>query len=118
MKPDYPLAVRFFRTETGNEPVREWLKSLSHEEKKLIGEDIKIVQFGWPLGMPLVRKLCSGIWEVRIQLENKISRVLFTVFENRIILLHGFIKKTQKTPKDDLDLAIRRMKQIEEGDDI
>ncbi len=112
MSPEYPLPVRFFRTETGNEPVREWIRSLSEVEKRLIGVDIKTVQFGWPLGMPLVRNLGLGIWEVRTKLENKISRVLFTVFENEIILLHGFIKKTQKIPKNDLDLALRRMKQI------
>ena len=112
MNPEYPLPVRFFRTETGNEPVREWIRSLSEVEKRLIGLDIKTVQFGWPLGMPLVRSLYPGIWEVRTKLENKTSRVLFIVFENQIILLHGFIKKTRKTPKDDLNLAIRRMKQI------
>ena len=112
MKPEYPLSVRFFRTETGNEPVREWLRSLAEVEKRLIGIDIKTVQFGWPLGMPLVRSLRPGIWEVRTKLENKISRVLFTIFENQIILLHGFIKKTRKTPMADLNLAIRRMKQI------
>ena len=109
---EYPFPVRFFKTETGREPVREWLLSLREEEKWLIGVDIKTVQFGWPLGMPLVRRLSPGIWEIRTRLENRISRVLFTVFESQIILLHGFIKKTQKTPRDDLNLAIKRMKQI------
>ncbi len=65
--------------------------------------------------MPLARKLCNGIWEVRTELEDKISRVLFTMSENRIIILHGFIKKTEKTPKDDLNLAIKRMKQLKKG---
>ena len=115
MKREYPLEVRFFRTETGNEPVREWLRSLSNEDKKAIGEDIKTVQYGWPIGMPLARKMCNGIWEVRTRLENKISRVLFTLSENQIILLHGFIKKTEKAPKDDIDLAIKRMKQLNRG---
>ncbi len=109
------LPVRFFKTGTGNEPVRDWLKSLSSSEKKLIGEDIKTVQFGWPIGMPLVRKLGSDIWEVRIHLKDKIARVLFTVFENQIVLLHGFIKKTQKTQMDDMNLAIMRLKQIKRG---
>ncbi len=112
MSPAYPLPVRFFRTETGNEPVRSWIRSLSGVEKQRIGIDIKTVQFGWPLGMPLVRNLSPGIWEIRTYLEKKISRVLITVFEGEIVLLHGFIKKTNKTPNDDLDLAIRRMKQI------
>ena len=65
--------------------------------------------------MPLARKLCNGIWEVRTELEDKISRVLFTLSENQIIILHGFIKKTEKTPKDDLNLAIKRMKQLKKG---
>jgi phage-related protein len=112
---EYPLPVRFFKTETGREPVREWLRSLPNEDKRLIGVDIKTVQFAWPLGMPLVRVLSPGIWEVRTRLKNRISRVFFTVYENQIILLHGFIKKTQKTPKDDLILAIKRMKQIRSG---
>ena len=109
------LEVRFFRTEIGVEPAREWLKSLPKDEKKLIGEDIKTVQYGWPMGMPLVKKLCKGIWEIRSNLESKISRVLFTLLGNQIFLLHGFIKKTEKTPKDDLDLAIKRMKQLKKG---
>ncbi len=108
-------AVEFHRTGSGSEPARKWLKSFSKKDKKLIGEDIKTVQFGWPMGMPLVEKLDTGIWEIRTLLENKISRVLFTVFEDRIILLHGFIKKTRKTPKQDLDLAKKRMKQIKGG---
>lgn len=115
MDRESPLEVRFFKTETGHEPAREWLKSLPKEEKKRIGEDIKTVQHGWPLGMPVVRKLCNGIWEVRTKLADKISRVLFTLLENQIIILHGFIKKTNKTPNDDLDLAIKRMKQLKKG---
>lgn len=104
------LKVVFYQTETGHEPVREWLKSLLKEEKKLIGEDIKTVQFGWPIGMPVVRKLENGIWEIRTQLRNKISRVLITVYEQNIVLLHGFIKKSRKTPKEDLELARKRLK--------
>jgi len=115
MKQERPLLVSFYKTEAGNEPAREWLKSLSKKDKKLIGEDIKTVQFGWPLGMPLVEKLDTGIWEVRTSLKNKISRVLFTTFEDYIVLLHGFIKKTQKTPKHDLDLARKRMREVKGG---
>lgn len=73
------LEVRFFRTDSGSEPVREWLKELSAIERKTIGEDIKTVQLGWPLGMPLVRNLGAGIWEVRTKLENRIVRVLFAL---------------------------------------
>ena len=106
------LVVSFFRTETGCEPVREWLRSLTREQRKIIGEDIKTVQFGWPLGMPLVRKLDKDLWEVRIRLPDGIARVLFTTGERQMILLHGFIKKTQKTPAKDMDLALKRMKEV------
>lgn len=97
----------FYRTEAAGEPVREWLKSLSQQDRKRIGEDIKTVEFGWPIGMPVCRQLAHGICEVRTNLtQNRIARVLFYVDRRgRMILLHGFIKKAQKTPKDDLELA-------------
>lgn len=110
MKPT--LDVRFFMTDAGSEPVRECLKSLPAIERKVIGEDIKTVQLGWPLGMPLVRNLGDGIWEVRIKLENRIVRVLFALDQSTMVLLHGFIKKQQATPKSDLDLAKDRLKQL------
>lgn len=115
MKREFPLEVRFFRTETNNEPVREWLKSLPLEAKKAIGRDIKTAQYTWPIGMPLVRNLHKGIWEIRTDLEDTISRVIFTMLNNKIVLLHGFIKKTKKTPKNDLELAIGRTKQLKRG---
>jgi phage-related protein len=104
------LEVRFFKTDGGAEPVRDWLRELSAIDRKTIGEDIKTVQFGWPLGMPLVRKMDKDLWEVRIRLEGRIARVLFTVSTGKIVLLHGFIKKSQATPKPDLDLAKDRMR--------
>jgi len=103
------LQVIFYRTDSGREPVREWLRSLPRTEKKIIGEDLKTVQFGWPLGMPLVRKIATGLWEVRSDLDNRIARVLFTVHQNVMVLLHGFIKKSQKTPPTDLNLARKRL---------
>ncbi|MFO7970468.1 MAG: type II toxin-antitoxin system RelE/ParE family toxin [Desulfobacterales bacterium] len=106
------LKVIFYKTETGNEPVREWLQSLIREERKVIGEDIKTIQFGWPLGMPLSRKLESDLWEVRSQLKNRTARVLFTIIEDNMILLHGFVKKSQKTPKQDIQVARKRIKDI------
>jgi len=90
--------------------VRDWLRELSATNRKTIGKDIKTVQFGWPLGMPLVRKMDKDLWEVRIRLEGRIARVLFTVSMGKIVLLHGFIKKSQVTPKPDLDLAKDRMR--------
>ena len=107
------LTVAFFRTTAGNEPVREWLKSLPREERRIIGEDVKIVQFGWPLGMPLVRKLDKALWEVRSRLPNRIARVIFTSGESRMVLLHGFIKKSQKTPQEDLELAKTRLRLLQ-----
>lgn len=104
------LEVRFFKSNGGTEPVRDWLHELPAIDRKAIGEDIKTVQFGWPLGMPLVRKMDKDLWEVRIHLERRIARVLFTISVGKIVLLHGFIKKSQATPKADLDLAKDRMR--------
>ena len=103
-----PLTVKFYRTQAGHEPVREWLRSLGREDKKTIWEDIKTVQYGWPLGMPLVRKLEPDLWEIRISLGARIARILFTVKAKMVILLHGFIKKSQRTPAPDLSMARRR----------
>ena len=111
MKAERPLDVVFFRTDTGNEPVREWLKSLPKEECRVVGADILTVQYAWPPGKPLVDSLGDGIWEVRSRLGNRIARTLFIVVDEEIILLHGFIKKTQKTPTDELNLAKKRKKQ-------
>ena len=104
------LFAVFYRTDTGNEPVREWLKQLTKEQRKVIGEDINVVQFGWLLGMPLVRKLEADLWEVRSRLGSGIARVLFTVGGTRMVLLHGFIKKSQRTPQDDLMTARTRLR--------
>jgi phage-related protein len=108
------LRVRFFKTDSGTEAVREWLKELDRRDRKVIGEDIKTVQFGWPLGMPLVRKLETDLWEVRSQLHRRIARVIFTVQEDVMVLLHGFIKKSQKTPIADLNTARKRLSQLME----
>jgi phage-related protein len=110
--PDFILAVRFYRTESGAEPVREWLKELPRDYRKVIGEDIKTVQYGWPLGMPVVRKLEPGLWEVRSHVKDGIARVIFTVHGDSMILLHGFIKKSQKTPPEDLESAKKRKKNL------
>ena len=106
------LSVVFYRTESGREPVRDWFATLSREDKKSIGIAIKTVQFGWPLGMPLVRKLDRGIWEIRSALKGRIARVLFSVQGNTVVLLHGFIKKVGKTPTHDLHLAKMRMAKL------
>jgi phage-related protein len=102
------LDVLFFRTEHGNEPVREWLLSLAKDERKLIGNDILKVQYCWPIGKPLVGSLGNDLWEVRSRLGGRIARVMFCVDGQTMVLLHGFVKKTQKTPKHELDLALKR----------
>lgn len=107
------LEVVFYRTTAGREPVREWLKRLPKENRRTIRIDLKTVQFGWPLGMPLVRKLESGIWEVRSSLDRRIARVLLTTVGDRMVLLHGFIKKGQKTPPGDIELARSRKVELE-----
>lgn len=112
MNDELRLQVFFYRTSGGAEPVREWLKALPTEERKIIGDDLKTAQFGWPLGMPLIRKLEADLWEVRSRLPNRIARVIFTVEGNRMVLLHGFIKKSQKTPVEDLQLARQRLKTL------
>ncbi len=109
------LEVRFYATDAGREPVRDWLKSLTPDARKAIGEDIKTIQFGWPLGMPLVRKMEPGLWEVRSTIDTGIARVLFTTTGPVMVLLHGFIKKSDKTPRDDLQLALRRAKEVHHG---
>ena len=111
MKAERPLRVIFFKTDTENEPVREWLKELPKEDCRVIGTDILTVQYEWPVGKPLVDNLGDGIWEVRSRLANRIARTLFVVVDEEIILLHGFIKKQQKTPQDELDLAKKRKRQ-------
>jgi phage-related protein len=107
------LPAAFYQSSSGREPVREWLKALALEDRKIIGEDIKDVEFSWPIGMPLCRALGRGLWEVRSDLtQGRIARVLFSIHDGRMVLLHSFIKKTQKTPDGDLELAIKRKKEM------
>jgi phage-related protein len=107
------VPVRFYRSATGREPVLEWLRDLDREDRRAIGLDLMRVQFGWPLGMPLVRSLKDGLWEVRSSLPSqKIARLILCFHEKTLIVLHGFIKKTQKTPAADLETAKRRMKEV------
>lgn len=107
------ISVGFYLSSVGKEPVKDWLLTLPLLDKKAIGHEIKTVEFGWPLGMPLVRKLEKDLWEVRVDLEDgRIGRVLFTVIGSRMVLLHGFIKKSQKTPKSDLDTGRKRKNEV------
>ena len=107
------LPASFYQLSSGREPVRDWLKALPDDDRKIIGEDIKDVEFSWPIGMPLVRALRKGLWEVRSDItQGRIARVLFCIHDERMVLLHGFVKKTQKTPDADLELATNRQRGI------
>jgi len=109
------LPVFFYRARTGDEPVREWLKELDPEDRNAVGTNLPRVQEQWPIGMPVCRNLEKGLWEVRTNLSsNRAARVLFFLADGRIGVLHGFIKKTRKTPKGDIDLALKRMKEMKE----
>lgn len=111
---DKRLPVAFYQTNRGRQPVREWLKSLNDEDKRRIGEDIKTVEFEWPVGMPLCKPLGEGLFEIRTNLtSDRIARILFCPHGDRMVLLHGFIKKSRATPKRELDLARERKAQLE-----
>ncbi len=107
------IPVVFYRTAAGAEPVRDWLRSLSAEDRRIIGTDLATVQLGWPVGMPLCRSLGTGLWELRSMLaNNRIARLVFFVAQGRIGVVQGFIKKTQKTPPGQIALAQKRMKEM------
>lgn len=109
--PEVP--VQFYRSDTGREPVLDWLRSLDKEDRRAIGLDLMRVQFGWPIGMPLVRSLKGGLWEMRSTLPSqRIARLVLCFHQETLVVLHGFIKKTQKTPAEELALARRRLKEF------
>jgi phage-related protein len=108
------LPASFYQNSLGTEPVRDWIKDLDRDDRLIIGGDIKTVEFGWPIGMPTCKPLGKGLYEVRSNLSsNRIARVIFCIYDERMVLLHAFIKKTQKTPKRDLDLALERKSKLE-----
>lgn len=107
------VPARFYRNSNGIEPVREWLQQLPKADKRAIGVDIMSVEYGWPIGMPTCRALSKGLYEVRTTIGSRIARVLFCFADGYMVLLHGFIKKTQKTPQADIELARRRQKEVE-----
>ena len=115
MGEDKRLTVAFYRSKAGSEPVRDWLRELRAEDRQALGRDLRLVEIGWPVGMPLCRPLGDGLWEVRTRLSgNSIARILFCAAEGYMVLLHAFIKKTQKTPQADLEVARARQKEIEQ----
>src|SRR5215831_785770 len=109
------VPVVFYRTRAGTEVVREWLRALNERDRNAIGQDLMRVQYRWPVGMPLCRPMGDGLWEVRSELpSDRIARVLFSVQQGKILVLHAFIKKSQKTPAGDLALARKRKREFEQ----
>ena len=109
------LQAVFYRSAMGAEPVRDWLKALPRDDRRVVGFDIATAEFGWPVGMPLCRPLGGGLWEVRSNLgQGRIARVIFAASHSRMVLLHGFVKKTQKTRQSDLELGRQRQKEVEQ----
>jgi len=113
------LPAKFFRAEGGTEPVKDWLRTLAREDCRIIGSDIRDVEFSFPIGLPLCRSLSGykDLWEVRSKLTGgRIARIIFYISKGEMILLHGFMKKSQKTPKQEIDLALKRKKEHEKYD--
>lgn len=107
------LPARFYENNAGKKPVREWLLELPDADRHTVGKDIQKVEFGWPLGRPHCAPFGDGLWEVRSSLDsNRIARVIFCMGDGHMILLHGFIKKTQKTSQQDIDLALKRKREV------
>jgi phage-related protein len=107
------LPAVFYRTSAGREPVREWLKDLEPADRKIVGDDIRDCEFAWPVGLPLCRPMTGrrGLWEIRSTLSGgRIARVMFSIEHGHMVLLHGFIKKTRRTPAREIDVAVRRMR--------
>ncbi len=112
------LPVEFYRSEKGIEPVRDWLKSLDNLDKTKIGQAVKMLEYGWPVGMPTCRPLRNGLYEVRTTLpSNREARIFFCIHNERMVLLHGIIKKTQKTPQRDLIIARNRQSLVRQIND-
>ena len=104
--------VRFYQESSGKVPVLEWLKDFNKEDRKIIDRDIKYTQYTWPWKMPLIKPLGGGLMEIRIKLKNRQARIFYVLHDGIIVLLHGFVKKTQKTPSNELEIAQKRAKQI------
>jgi phage-related protein len=112
------ISAHFYASANGEEPVRTWLKTLSVDDRKSIGKDIQKVEYGWPIGLPVCRSLGGGLWEVRSDLsDGRAARVLFGFAHGTMVLLHGFVKKTQKTPQQDRELALRRLRALSKNEE-
>jgi phage-related protein len=108
------ISARFFVSATGKMPVREWILCFEASDRRELGKDIQKVEFGWPIGMPYCRPLGQGLWEVRSDISSgRIARTIFCILNGEMVLLNGFVKKTQKTPLQEIEIALRRKKELE-----
>ena len=108
------ITARFYATSSGRRPVREWILDLPDEDRRMVGRDVQKVEFGWPLGMPYCRSLGQGLWEVRSDLTGgRIGRVIFMIKDGEMVLLHAFEKKTQRTPRQEIDIALKRKHEVQ-----
>jgi hypothetical protein len=99
------LPARFYVSATGRNPVREWILEIACRRPP--------DEFGWPIGRPHCAPLGLSLWEVRSNLDsNRVARVIFCMGDGHMILLHGFIKKTQKTAQQDIKLALKRKREV------
>ncbi len=106
------LRVAFYASEGGRESVREWLRELDRSDWRTIGADLETAQFGWPMGMPLIRQLDADLWEVRSRLRDGVARTVFTVEGHTMVILQAFVKKRAKAPEVELDVARRRLARL------
>jgi phage-related protein len=100
----------FYKTEAGNEPALYWFRALEPEERRIVGYELRLLQIGFPEGLPRCRSLGDGLFELQCTLPNKIARVIFFLDGHSVIIVPGFIKKSQKTPKEELETAKARKK--------
>jgi phage-related protein len=107
------LGCGFYRSAAGTDPVREWLRALPRAVRLAVGTDISRVQWRWPVSRPLVGAFGGGLYEVRTSIDGDIYRVFFCIEGSTMVLLHGFQKKTQKTPQREIDTALVRKKEVE-----
>lgn len=108
--------ARFYKTPTDREIVLEWIRTFSKEDQKTLGRDLQKVQFGFPLGLPLCRALGQGLWEIRSTLSDRVETRMIFYFDSplqAVVVLHGFVKKTRKTPKTEIDIALHRKRESE-----
>jgi phage-related protein len=113
MNREKKLQDRFYVSALGKKPVRDWIMELPATDRVLVGKDIQKVEFGWPIGRPSCAPLGDGLWEIRSTLgSDRIARIIFCLRGDEMILLSGFIKKTQKTPRQDIEIALKRKKEV------